>query len=510
MTKSTKPFRRARDLFLVTIYLWSVNIWLVTCKKVAQLTHSEFIIDPLESPTLHRAHRIIHSRDSATRQTEALQALDALEAAHDSKMEKLEESHAQEMYEKSEKHRIAVEAWDYEYDAPERAARAEQLRLEEIEKEEQRKIENKKIAEYLRKRQQEQESSSSRDQWSRDAKAYLEMHERWEGFTVTVDPNARANIRSMPSSQTSLMRIAQPNEVLYVNGWLYSEELYGNKVWYRVREGGWVWSGVVDPAKFLTLKNQLENLNDNPDFEVIRDWSGTPVRTTQKAFNPEGELYHEIKRLKILIAECVERFKELGDQDPTTIVVDEMNDIVEEHDKLTTQLKFCEEKFTKLMNKAVDDLEQKKNTTFYQTYAPVGKAKKDDLWIDTASDNHQLHKYNGSYWVKMTPEKVAIERFLKKVHAQNEAKPSGMITANMITAGSLSADRIVVGPSGIEGPNVKFEAPKTLDLKDAKISRLERQVEDLLDQKKKLGEQMKINQANSQMQATVNHLIPYL
>src|SRR4030095_7767246 len=99
MTKSTKPFRRARDLFLVTIYLWSVNIWLKACKAAARLTHSEFEIDQLESPTLYRAHKILYTRNGDKRQIEVLTKLDALEAEVDAKMEKAEDTHQQEMYE---------------------------------------------------------------------------------------------------------------------------------------------------------------------------------------------------------------------------------------------------------------------------------------------------------------------------------------------------------------------------------------------------------------------------
>lgn len=460
-------------MFLVTIYLWSVNIWLITCKKVATLTHSEFVIDPLESPTLHRAQRIIHARPTEIRQAEALKTLDALEAAHDAKMEKLENAHAKEMYNKTEKHRIAADAWQYDFEEDERAKKALRAKEDAKKAEEARAIEQAKLAEHERNRQalyaknraEELVNSSEIDKWRAIEKKY-----HWTGVMVYVDPNASANIRNLPSAQVPNLRIAEPNEAIAVNGWLTSESLYGNNIWYRVRDGGWVWSGVVGASTIPYVQEKTQNLNEDPQFETIRSWDGTAIRTVQtnKPSYIRKEVETAISQLEHAMEENRKKFASLGAiKTPETLtqdLVDLMTNCAEHHDRLKK------------------DLDKKK------------------------------------------AELTAIESIEQGVRDASNKISDGRITAGYINAGSITANQIRIDSFGISGPGFKLEAPKETmysfpherpkDPTDLLITQaqdevkgLKKQVQDLIDQKDDLSRQMQQNQAIATMNNTVNQAI---
>jgi hypothetical protein len=89
---------------------------------------------------------------------------------------------------------------------------------------------------------------------------------------------------------------------------------------------------------------------------------------------------------------------------------------------------------------------------FYQTSAPKDADSSDgDLWFDSGN---QIHERQSGVWVRYQfpalPTRKEIEAYKDIQRAKfyiDAGRPLETITANMITAGTINADKITVGPS---------------------------------------------------------------
>lgn len=399
MIQSTNPFRRAGSLLLANLYLFGMGIYFNICEYVARLTDSEFHVDYLESPITFRARRVLRNRKVHLRELE-FQLKQSRYELEKSKIDTaVEDSISESVSAKIEAHRAAIKSWTWDFEedvreqqqALEAAERAEKaIRDAENAKMYEQRVLEAKVAEEARqaayKAQRELELKSNASFAESD---YLAELRRREEEYNRLNPNgsygdrliatASAGVRALPSTEVAIRGYLQQYALISVDGWINSEIVQGNSIWFRIKasnffpEGGWIWSGSLNNLS----TSGLQDLNEEPDVTTIRSGDGTVV---QQYVSPTP-----------------------------------MQDKIEAH-------------------------KRQNNASFYQPNRPSTRNRKEgDLWYDTLNNN-ELYRFDGVGWILQSTQK------------QTRIWDGG-ITSSHITAGSINADKIVIGGNGISVHN---------------------------------------------------------
>lgn len=262
MNTSTRPFRRAGQLVVAFFYLMLTSAYIAGCKGVARLTGVEFVIDPLESPTLARTHRILHARDTKKREKELQLQQKQRDFRETKALEAMEDKSRKNVLEKQARHEETIELWDERFDS---------LRADEIAEENRLKAEAEAARQRIYEANRQKELEEERKQREAD-KAALEAHYAslqsvsWKpiveagglrapysarydidtsGYTTRrIDPNMTMNLRVGPNLTSRVWGQLVPGLEVTVDGWIYGEPMVHRQtgsyvnIWFRLRHDG--------------------------------------------------------------------------------------------------------------------------------------------------------------------------------------------------------------------------------------------------------------------------------
>lgn len=346
MIQSTKPFRRAGALLLANLYLFGMGIYFNICEFVARKAHSQFTIDPLENPITFRARRVIRNRNVPARKSEFLIRNTILQGEISNQRNQIELKIKNSISEKSTKHSQAIDNWMWDFEEDVRAQKAHQRQIESQEYE--KRVLEAAAAEKARQEAYKQQRAAEIEAGKNstgDSPFMAELRGREDEYN-RLNPSASygdrvvitgVHLKSLPAMDMRTVAIMQPYALLSVDGWVNSEVVMGNGIWFRIKasndfpQGAWVWSGAVNTQ----TTSGLQDLNETPETEVLMSMGGP-------------------------IAEYVM---------PTKI------------------------------ERQIEIFRNRKNTEFYTSYPPaLADSKEGDRWFNTA-ENHRLYIFNGQAWM---------------------------------------------------------------------------------------------------------------
>lgn len=270
-------------------------------------------IDPLKRPTLARVQRILRAKNVKAREIEMKILERDRQKALTKELESSKDKFEKRLYADQTKHANAISQWDAELaeitrEEDERKAaeaKAEELRQFKLRKaadEAKRKREleiwqaNEKIRLQKFKEQQALENQRVQDErlaeLARRERDYADKQRYWSKPEPEMSYTQRrvgvhsVNLRKLPNSCTSKIGNLVQGEIVQVDGWITSEPLHGNDIWFRmqftqkrtdgygyINRTGWIWSGSLTN----TSTSGLPDLNEDVDEIVSKNASGQIV-----------------------------------------------------------------------------------------------------------------------------------------------------------------------------------------------------------------------------------------